>query len=125
MCKFCELIQSGKEVLGETEHFVLLVEISPVSPGHLMIVSKRHATDVFALDTDWADFGNAVAAAKAHIESEHSPDGYNLGINCGTHAGQTIFHFHCHVIPRYAENNQEPEGGVCKMFKNAPPRGKK
>jgi diadenosine tetraphosphate (Ap4A) HIT family hydrolase len=50
--------------------------------------------------------------AKELIEKEYSPDGYNIGMNCGEAAGQTIFHFHCHVIPRYKNDMTDPRGGV-------------
>ena len=46
------------------------------------------------------------------IEKEHSPDGYNIGMNCGIYAGQSMMHFHCHVIPRYKGDMENPKGGV-------------
>lgn len=54
----------------------------------------------------------AVDAAKAIIERYHQPDGYNIGMNCGVAAGQTIFHLHVHLIPRYAGDVPDPRGGV-------------
>jgi len=54
----------------------------------------------------------ALDAAKAIIEKDHRPDGYNIGINCGPAAGQTIFHLHIHLIPRYAGDVADPRGGV-------------
>jgi diadenosine tetraphosphate (Ap4A) HIT family hydrolase len=50
--------------------------------------------------------------AKAHIDARYAPDGYNIGINCGASAGQTIFHLHVHLIPRYAGDVADPRGGV-------------
>jgi diadenosine tetraphosphate (Ap4A) HIT family hydrolase len=46
------------------------------------------------------------------IKQSRQPDGFNIGINCGEAAGQTVFHFHCHVIPRYVGDMHEPRGGV-------------
>lgn len=123
MCKFCKLVASGEETIASSEHFVVLNEIAPVSPGHTLILSKRHADDAFALNAEeWADLGNALQTASAAIERVHFPDGYNLGANCGDAAGQTIFHFHLHLIPRYAGDVTQPDGGICTMFRNAPPR---
>ena len=53
-----------------------------------------------------------IEVAKKLIENDNSPDGYNIGMNCGESAGQTIFHFHCHVIPRYIGDMENPRGGV-------------
>ncbi|WP_243836132.1 HIT family protein [Sphingobacterium paludis] len=61
---------------------------------------------------------NAVSLAKKLIEEAHSPDGYNIGINCGAAAGQTVLHFHCHVIPRYAGGMNNPRGGVRDVIPN-------
>ena len=55
--------------------------------------------------------------AKKMIELNHSPDGYNIGMNCGTAGGQTIFHFHCHVIPRYNGDMENPRGGIRHCIK--------
>jgi diadenosine tetraphosphate (Ap4A) HIT family hydrolase len=53
-----------------------------------------------------------IGKAKEIIEQSHSPDGYNIGMNCGETAGQTVMHFHCHVIPRYKGDMEDPRGGV-------------
>ena len=46
------------------------------------------------------------------IEKKHSPSGYNIGMNCGEDAGQTVMHFHCHIIPRYKGDMENPRGGI-------------
>ena len=53
-----------------------------------------------------------IELAKSIIEKEHEPDGYNIGMNCGESAGQTVFHFHCHLIPRYKGDMENPRGGI-------------
>lgn len=69
--------------------------------------------DYFALnDIEKADLDNAIQLAKLLIEQEYTPDGYNIGMNCGVAAGQTVFHFHCHLIPRYIGDMDDPSGGV-------------
>jgi diadenosine tetraphosphate (Ap4A) HIT family hydrolase len=58
----------------------------------------------------------AMDRAKAMIEKDHRPDGYNMGINCGPAAGQTIFHLHVHLIPRYSGDVADPRGGVRRVI---------
>jgi diadenosine tetraphosphate (Ap4A) HIT family hydrolase len=59
---------------------------------------------------------SAMHGAKAIIEKDHRPDGYNIGINCGPAAGQTIFHLHVHLIPRYSGDAADPRGGVRRVI---------
>lgn len=99
--------------IGETEHFFLIRDGFPVSPGHTLIISKTLRVDYFELTTDEkADLDNAISLARSLVEAEFSPDGYNIGMNCGESAGQTVFHFHCHLIPRYNGDMENPRGGV-------------
>lgn len=85
----------------------------PVSPGHLLIIPKRHTLDWFDLTTDeQAAVTDLINQAKAWLEEKHSPDGYNIGMNCGETAGQTVMHMHCHLIPRYVGDVEDPRGGL-------------
>ncbi|WP_312364257.1 HIT family protein [Sphingobacterium sp.] len=108
---FLEL-PTDKQV-GETQHFFLIRDGFPVSPGHTLIISKELRTDYFELTPEEkADLDNAICLARSLVESELTPDGYNIGMNCGESAGQTVFHFHCHLIPRYVGDMENPRGGV-------------
>lgn len=99
--------------IGRTDYFFLISDGFPVSPGHTLIISKELRKDYFELSAEEkADLDNAIQLAKSLIEESHSPNGYNIGMNCGVAAGQTIFHFHCHLIPRYAGDMENPRGGV-------------
>lgn len=99
--------------IGQTAHFFLIYDGYPVSPGHILIISKVPHKDYFELSIDEkADLDTAILLAKKLIEENHNPDGFNIGMNCGEPAGQTVFHFHCHVIPRYIGDMEEPRGGV-------------
>ena len=99
--------------IGQTEHFFLIRDGFPVSPGHTLIISKQLRKDYFQLTQDEKiDLDNAILLAKSLIETESTPDGYNIGMNCGEPAGQTVFHFHCHLIPRFAGDMENPRGGV-------------
>jgi diadenosine tetraphosphate (Ap4A) HIT family hydrolase len=79
----------------------------------MLVVARRHVADYFALEaSEQAALWGLTPAVKRLIEAEHSPSGYNLGINIGPHAGQTIDHVHLHVIPRYEGDVPDPRGGV-------------
>lgn len=108
---FYELGQ--EKIIGETEFFILIYDGFPVSPGHILIVSKEIRKDYFDLTLDEKkDLDNAILSAKRIIEKSFAPNGYNIGMNCGESAGQTVFHFHCHIIPRYNGDMKDPRGGV-------------
>ncbi len=99
--------------IGETQHFFLIRDGFPVSPGHTLIISKELRTDYFELTPlEKADLENAIGLARSLVEAEFTPDGYNIGMNCGESAGQTVFHFHCHLIPRFNGDMENPRGGV-------------
>ena len=102
-----------ERTLLETEHFFAIEDGYPVSPGHLLVISKELKPDFFALShAERLELPSAILLAKAWIEERHHPDGFNVGMNCGEAAGQTVMHFHCHVIPRYSGDMADPRGGV-------------
>ena len=85
----------------------------PVSPGHTLIVPQRAVPTVFDCTADEiAAVWRLLEDCKKAIDTEFTPDGYNIGINCGAVAGQTIFHAHVHLIPRYCGDHPNPRGGV-------------
>ena len=103
----------ASRVLSKTDDFFIIKDSYPVSPGHMLIISQREVSDYFSLtDHERQQLNNNILIAKSLIEQEHNPDGYNIGMNCGQAAGQTVFHFHCHVIPRYIGDMENPRGGV-------------
>lgn len=115
--------KSVSERLFVNSYFYIVQDEYPVSPGHLLIVSKREVPDYFSLnDAEQRALPVVINEARKLIEStilqqgrvgfERLPDGYNIGMNCGTAAGQTIMHFHCHVIPRYYGDTANPRGGI-------------
>ena len=104
---------SAEKWLIESDYFFVIKDKYPVSPGHLLIVSKRECRDLFDLTPDERqELPEVILKAKEWINSNEKPDGYNIGINCGEAAGQTVFHFHCHVIPRWSKDTANPRGGV-------------
>ena len=95
------------------KHFFIIEDNYPVSPGHLLIISNKEKTDYFELSEDeQKELTHLIYVSKIIIEQKYNPDGYNIGMNCGESAGQTIFHFHCHIIPRYLGDMDNPRGGV-------------
>jgi len=99
--------------LHHSNNFFIVPDKYPVNDGHLLIISKEHRRDFFELTIEERrELSEMVLKAKDLIEEANEPDGYNIGINCGEAAGQTVFHFHCHVIPRYEGDMVDPRGGI-------------
>lgn len=100
-CPFCNPVSS--EVFYEGPLVLGLWDAYPASAGHALLVPRRHVTDWFEASLDeQRELTEAIAVARNRIEERHKPDGYNLGLNCGEAAGQTVFHLHLHVLPRYS-----------------------
>ncbi|WP_299091480.1 HIT family protein [uncultured Metabacillus sp.] len=85
----------------------------PVTNGHLLIIPKRHVEHYFDLTSEEKQaMDDLLLQGKELLDHQFNPDGYNIGINNGEAAGQTIFHVHVHLIPRYKGDMKEPRGGV-------------
>lgn len=84
-----------------------------VSPGHTLVIPRRHVADFFDLTTEEINACMAlIVEEKKLLDNEFKPDGYNIGVNVGPAAGQSIFHVHIHIIPRYKGDVKNPQGGV-------------
>jgi diadenosine tetraphosphate (Ap4A) HIT family hydrolase len=102
-----------ERIIFKTNFFFIIKDAFPVSPGHLLIISNTVRKNYFDLSKEEKDnLSLAITEAKSIIESEFKPDGYNIGMNCGDTAGQTVMHFHCHLIPRYKGDMENPRGGI-------------
>ena len=111
-CVFCEKIAAGKTLFEDTL-WVALEDGFPVSKGHTLIVPKRHVASFFDLTKDeFFSLQEMIRRVKEHLDSLYWPDGYNIGVNVGEAAGQSVFHVHVHVIPRYKGDVANPRGGV-------------
>jgi diadenosine tetraphosphate (Ap4A) HIT family hydrolase len=111
MKSFLEILQD--RIIYQNEYFFIIKDAFPVSPGHMLIVSNQVKVDYFELSKLERDnLSEMILKAKELIQAEYNPDGFNIGMNCGETAGQTVFHFHCHVIPRYKGDMENPRGGV-------------
>ena len=84
-----------------------------VSPGHTVVIPRRHVPSFFDLTPEEiAACMDLIVKEKELIDKEFNPDGYNIGVNIGPAAGQSIFHVHIHIIPRYQGDVENPQGGV-------------
>jgi diadenosine tetraphosphate (Ap4A) HIT family hydrolase len=101
------------KILFKNKYFFIIKDGFPVSPGHLLIITNKVRNNFFELTKEeHGNLSEVIEIAKGIIEKEFKPDGYNIGMNCGEAAGQTVFHFHCHLIPRYNGDMENPRGGV-------------
>jgi diadenosine tetraphosphate (Ap4A) HIT family hydrolase len=102
-----------EQYLFETNSFYIIADNYPVNAGHLLIISKQLRKTYFELsEEERNELPSLIDHARKIIEKQYNPDGYNIGMNCGAAAGQTVMHFHCHVIPRYKGDMSDPRGGV-------------
>jgi diadenosine tetraphosphate (Ap4A) HIT family hydrolase/HKD family nuclease len=110
-CPFCNV--APDRVFHDGPRVIGLWDAYPVSPGHALLVTKRHVASWFdATRDEHADLVEAIDIAKVAIAETHAPDGFNIGINIGEAAGQTVLHLHVHVIPRYRGDVPNARGGV-------------
>lgn len=111
-CPFCELPPA--RIVARNEHGVVIRDAYPVTPGHTLVIPTRHVGSFFELHPEEREALLALLErAKADLEiGGDKPDGYNIGINDGPAAGQTVPHLHIHLIPRRAGDIADPRGGV-------------
>jgi diadenosine tetraphosphate (Ap4A) HIT family hydrolase len=111
-CVFCNL-ERDKELITETATAIAFLDSYPVNPGHTLIIPKRHVADYFDLTIhEQRALWLVVNRCKTIIQKRFNPDGFNVGINIGEVAGQSVFHIHIHLIPRYKDDVENPRGGV-------------
>jgi diadenosine tetraphosphate (Ap4A) HIT family hydrolase len=108
-CVFCQINDS----VLENDLAIAFYDKYPVNKGHLLIIPKRHVEQYFGLtDQERSAIDQLLFEGKKMIDEKYQPDGYNIGINCGETAGQTVFHVHVHLIPRFRGDMKDPSGGV-------------
>lgn len=109
-CIFCKIAagEIPSKTIYEDEEFRVILDISPAVKGHALIIPKEHYADIYSLPEELA--ANAIVLAKklaAHMTEVLKCDGFNIVQNNGEAAGQTVFHFHMHLIPRYKEDGNQ------------------
>jgi diadenosine tetraphosphate (Ap4A) HIT family hydrolase len=111
-CLFCKKIDDDKIIYQDSSWFAVY-DNYPVSKGHVLLIPKRHVKTYFELNyVELASVGVNIGIIKRILDKKYNPTGYNIGINCGESAGQTIPHCHIHIIPRYDGDVEDPRGGV-------------
>jgi diadenosine tetraphosphate (Ap4A) HIT family hydrolase len=110
-CPFC--VPDPGRIFHESDLVIGVWDAYPVSPGHALLVTRRHVATWFdATRPEQTALLDGITRAREEIERRHRPDGYNVGVNVNAVAGQTVFHLHVHVIPRYRGDVANPRGGV-------------
>jgi len=134
-CPFCTTDTST--IILSNVHAIAIYDDHPVTPGHTLIVPKRHIASFFeATKEEQAAMFDLLAEMRqlllkqsplpfANAESFSRPDGFNVGINDGAAAGQTVMHLHIHLIPRYTNDTEDPRGGVRWIMPKKAPYWKK
>lgn len=108
-CVFCDI----QDYIVENEYAYAIYDINAVSEGHALVCLKRHIADYFDItEEEERAIWQCMCQLKEVLDEIYAPDAYNIGINNGKAAGQTIPHVHVHVIPRYHGDMERPEGGV-------------
>lgn len=111
-CPFC-WISGEREIVAENRLALAFYDAYPVSHGHTLIIPKRHVSSFFELaQEEAADINSLSLVCRDILQERYAPAGYNLGVNIGKEAGQSIFHCHVHLIPRYLGDVENPRGGV-------------
>jgi ATP adenylyltransferase len=117
-CPFCEM-PDGR-IIKKFDHFYIIRDAYPVSKHHTLIISDDHNATLDSMTSEQSlELIDTIKVSKKQIlEMDNSVTGFNIGINEGIDAGQTVMHFHCHVIPRRNGDNANPRGGVRGVIPN-------
>ncbi|MBP5332909.1 MAG: HIT family protein [Bacteroidales bacterium] len=111
-CPFCR-VESEREIIASSALSLAFFDGFPVSPGHVLIIPRRHVASFFDLTyEEQQDLLRLLDSVKSIINEKYHPDGYNVGVNVGEAAGQSVLHVHMHLIPRYKGDVPNPRGGV-------------
>lgn len=110
-CPFCAI--DPERIIYEDQYCFSVRDGFPVSGGHSLIITKRHVPTYFDTSPEEKEaLWQAANEIRKGIDKEFSPDAYNIGINDGEAAGQTVPHLHIHLIPRYEGDVEDSRGGV-------------
>ena len=114
-CPFCNF--DSLRINLSNDYAIAIHDGFPVSPGHCLIIPRRHIASFFdASREEQMALLDLLAVMQKNLVNERNPDGFNIGINVGETAGQTVMHLHIHLIPRYAGDQNDPRGGVRWIF---------
>ena len=110
-CIFCNFSQN--KIIAENELAIAFYDSFPVNPGHALIIPRRHVANYFDLTIEECTAMQVLLKeVQAKVNERYHPDGFNIGVNVNAAAGQSVFHVHMHLIPRYQGDVENPKGGV-------------
>ncbi len=124
-CSFCDSHQDFHQIesriILKGRHWFVIMDNYPGGLGHALSILMRHDPNIFGVSwPEWKELQDIIEHAKRCLDEKLHPNGYNIGVNCGEDAGQTVFHLHIHLIPRYKGDVENPRGGI-RNFKKPPP----
>jgi diadenosine tetraphosphate (Ap4A) HIT family hydrolase len=115
VCPFCEL--APERIMKRGNLCLVFADAYPVSRSHTLVIPKRHVASLFETTAEErSELFSLLAWCRGELIARHNPAGFNIGINDGKAAGQTVMHLHIHLIPRYAGDKSDPRGGVRWIF---------
>jgi diadenosine tetraphosphate (Ap4A) HIT family hydrolase len=117
-CLFCELPEEKFEVIEENDLCMTLRDSYPVTEGHCLIIPRRHVDNYFDMNhQEISAATDLMHRARERLQAEDATiSGFNIGTNAGKSAGQSVFHAHIHFMPRRDGDQENPQGGVRKIF---------
>lgn len=107
-CIFCKIVSGdiSASKVYEDDHFLAFLDISQVTPGHTLVIPKKHARNLLEMTPDeTANLFNVVSTVTKKVESATQPQGMNIISNMEEIAGQSVFHTHVHILPRYSQDD--------------------
>jgi len=114
-CPFCAIDPS--RVLLTSDVGIAFFDGFPVTEGHTLVAPREHVESLYQLSAEnQSALWTLVAEARSVLADRYTPDGFNIAVNDGTAAGQTVGHAHIHVIPRRIGDSPDPKGGIRKLF---------
>jgi len=112
-CPFCDL---SDRIVISSKLWVAIEDAFPVNRGHMLIITRRHIASFRELTKEeFQELFDIMTLVVSRLDELYCPNGYNFGVNDGEVAGQTIFHVHFHIIPRYQDDDENPRGGIRKI----------
>ena len=106
-CLFCQIVKKKREsyIIAENELVMAILDVFPISDGHVLLVSKKHFANIVEVDEEsWSFFLSLLKIVVNELKKTFSPNGFNIISNIGKEAYQSIFHLHIHIIPKYEKD---------------------
>ena len=114
-CVFCS--PNSDIIVFSNDHAYLRFDDYPVTPGHMLIIPFRHIRSFFEIsDDELTSLWELARLGKQYLDTTYHPEGYNIAVNDGVVAGQTVMHLHIHLIPRYPGDLTDPKAWVHEVL---------